>query len=142
VCPGPLELIARQPDSAGNLLSSLILDAEEERPERITAFNDALRPLPPEMRSRIVTFIREQEAEGWLADYNKVGVLAQGWRVAYQHDTWRAAESGIVVRQSAEPCGMAGSGSPARARWRLCICLRHFGVSQTLSVARGASSLS
>lgn len=43
---GLLGIRARHPDWACDLLASLILDAECERTEQITAFNDALRQMP------------------------------------------------------------------------------------------------
>jgi hypothetical protein len=67
------DLIARQPDWAGDLLVSIANGQGGRWDYQITMFNEAVASAPGPVRRAIVDYVRGQESSGWFK--HRVGVL-------------------------------------------------------------------
>ena len=62
------DLIRRQPERAGDLLSLMVNNYQGSAPQYLLAFREALRCAPATLRNQLLAFIAQQEREGWLQE--------------------------------------------------------------------------
>ena len=72
------DLIARQPDWAGDFLGALANSYPQGR-RRIAAFNDEVARSPEPVRAVIIGFIRSQERGGWLDGRRRGRLCRASW---------------------------------------------------------------
>jgi hypothetical protein len=67
------DLIRRQPDWAGDLVNQIAQMTSNPHSKLIKMFNLKVHELEPELKERVVRFIRKEEVDGWLD--GRTGIL-------------------------------------------------------------------